>query len=98
MAGQTAVLKRTNSFRDKFERYVSKDLHNAYLRRKAYTAIAAKMARTMHATVNHGEPCRPFFDGVNPGGRASLFDEPWRQLADLIDSVRVFCLGFGISS
>ena len=33
MAGQTAVLKRTNSFRDKFERYISKDRHNAHLRR-----------------------------------------------------------------
>ena len=30
MAGQTAVLKRTNSFRDKFERYISKDRHNAH--------------------------------------------------------------------
>ena len=43
MAGQTAVLKRTNSFRDKFERYISKDRHNAHLRRKAYTAIAATL-------------------------------------------------------
>ena len=69
MAGQTAVMKRTNSFRDKFERYISKDRHNAHLRRKAYTAIAAKMARTVHAVVNHGEPYRPFFEGVSPGGR-----------------------------
>jgi len=68
----TAVLKRTNSFRDKFERYISKDRHNAHLRRKAYTAIAAKMARTVHAVVNHGEPYRPFFEGVSPGGRTSL--------------------------
>jgi len=30
MAGQAAVLKRTNSFRDKFERYISKDRHNAH--------------------------------------------------------------------
>jgi hypothetical protein len=44
MAGQTAVLKRTNSFRDKFERYISKDRHNAHLRRKAYTAIAATLS------------------------------------------------------
>ena len=72
MAGQTAVLKRTNSFRDKFERYISKDRHNAHLRRKAYTAIAAKMARTVHAVVSHGEPYRPFFEGVSPGGRTSL--------------------------
>jgi transposase len=35
MAGQTAVLKRTNSFKDKFERYIAKDRHNAHLRRKA---------------------------------------------------------------
>jgi transposase len=72
MAGQTAVLKRTNSFRDKFERYISKDRHNANLRRKAYTAIAAKMARTVHAVIKHGEPYRPFFEGVSPGGRTSL--------------------------
>jgi len=66
MAGQTAVLKRTNSFRDKFERYISKDRHNAHLRRKAYTAISAKMARTVHAVVKHGEPYRPFFEGGVP--------------------------------
>jgi transposase len=72
MAGQTAVLKRTNSFRDKFERYISKDRHNAHLRRKAYTAIAAKMARTVHAVVKSGAPYRPFFEGVSPGGRTSL--------------------------
>jgi len=55
-----------------FERYIAKDRHNAHLRRKAYTAIAAKMARTVHAVVNHGEPYRPFFEGVSPGGRTSL--------------------------
>ena len=48
MAGQVAILQRTNSFRDKFERYIAKDRHNTHLRRKAYTAIAAKMARTVH--------------------------------------------------
>ena len=66
---QVAVLKRTNSFRDKFERYIARDRHNAHLRRKAYTAIAAKMARTVHAVVKHGEPYRPFFEGASPGGR-----------------------------
>ena len=72
MAGQTAVMKRTNSFRDKFERYISKDRHNAHLRRKAFTAIAAKMARTAHAVVKNGEPYRPFFEGVSPGGRTPI--------------------------
>ena len=72
LAGQTAVLKKANSFRDKFERYIAQDRHNPDLRRKAYTAIAAKMARTIHAVIKSGEPYRPFFEGVSPGGRTSL--------------------------
>ena len=72
MAGQTAVLKPANSFRDKFERYIARDRHNPHLRRKAYTAIAAKMARTVHAVIKHGEPYRPFFEGASPGGRTPL--------------------------
>jgi transposase len=63
MAGQVAILQRTNSFRDKFERYIAKDRHNTHLRRKAYTAIAAKMARTVHGIIKRGEPYRPFFEG-----------------------------------
>lgn len=87
MAGQTAVLKRANSFRDTFGRDISKDRHNAHLRRKACTATAAKMARTVYAVVNHGEPCRPFFEG---GAQAEgpLSEEPCRQLADRADHGR----------
>jgi len=51
------------TFRDKFERYIAKDRQNTHLRRKAYTAIAAKMARTVHGIIKHGEPYRPFFEG-----------------------------------
>ena len=63
MAGQVAILQKTNSFRDKFERYIVKDRHNTYLRRNAYTAIAAKMARTVHGIIKRGEHYRPFFEG-----------------------------------
>nr|WP_319412670.1 IS110 family transposase [uncultured Cohaesibacter sp.] len=63
MAGQVAILQSANTFRDKFERYISKDRHNTHLRRKAYTAIAAKMARTVHGIIKRGEPYRPFFEG-----------------------------------
>ncbi len=63
MVGQIAVLKRNNSFRGKFEDYISKDRHNAHLRRKAYTAIAANIARTVHAVLKCSEPYRPFFEG-----------------------------------
>ena len=44
MAGQVAILQRTNSFRDKFERYIAKDRQNTHLRRKAYSAIAATLS------------------------------------------------------
>jgi|TARA_B110000046_G_scaffold142393_1_gene149179 hypothetical protein len=63
MAGQVAILQKTNSFRDKFDRYIIKDRHNTHLRRKAYTTIAAKVARTMHGIIKYGEPYRPFFEG-----------------------------------
>ena len=66
------MLKKANSFRDKFERYIAQDRHNPDLRRKAYTAIAAKMARTIHAVIKSGEPYRPFFEGTSPSGRTSL--------------------------
>lgn len=69
LAGQVAILQRTNSFRDKFERYISKDRLNQHLRRKAHTAIAAKMARTVHAVVKSGEPYRPFFEAAIHDGR-----------------------------
>ncbi len=62
MIGQVAILQRANSFGDKFERYMAKDRHNTDLRRKAYTTIAAKMARTAHAVIKTGEPYRPFFE------------------------------------
>jgi hypothetical protein len=49
------------------------DTRHAMTRRgKAYTAIAAKMARTVHAVIKNGAPYRPFFEGVSPGGRTSL--------------------------
>jgi transposase len=63
MAGQVAILQRTNSLRDKFERYISKGRQNTHLRRKAYTAIAAKMARTVHGIIKNDDPYRPFFEG-----------------------------------
>lgn len=72
MAGQVAILQRANSFRDKFERYIAKDRHNTHLRRKAYTAIAAKMARTVHAVIKGGEPYRPFFEGAIDSRRTFL--------------------------
>ena len=72
LASQVAIRQRDNSFRDKFERYTAKDRDNPDLRRKALTAIAAKMARVVHAVIKSGSDYRPFFEGPVPGGRTSL--------------------------
>lgn len=72
IAGQVAIRQRENGFRDKFERYIARDRDNPDLRRKALTAIAAKMARVVHAVIKSGSDYRPFFEGRVPGGRTPL--------------------------
>ena len=72
LAAQVAIRQKENSFRDKFERYIARDRDNADLRRKALTAITAKMARVVHAVIKSGSDYRPFFEGTVPGGRTPL--------------------------
>ena len=72
LAAQVAIRQRENSFRDKFERSISRERHNADLRRKALTAITAKMARVVHALIKSGTDYRPFIEGPVPGGRTPL--------------------------
>lgn len=71
MAAQVAIRQRENSFRDKFERYIARDRDNPDLRRKALTAVAAKMARTVHAIITSGTDYRPYYVGAGPSGRTS---------------------------
>jgi transposase len=72
VAAQVAIRQCDNSFRSKYERYVAKDRDNADLKRKALTAITAKMARTAHAIIKSGSDYRPFVEGPMPSGRTSL--------------------------
>lgn len=72
MAAQIAIRQKENSFRDKYERYIAKDRANADLKRKAYTAITAKMARVVHAVIKSSGQYRPFFEGTAPSGRTPL--------------------------
>lgn len=72
VAGQVAIRQRDNGFRDKFERYIAKDRDNRDLRRKALTAVTAKMARVVHAVIKSGQQFRPFFEGAAPSGRTPL--------------------------
>ena len=65
LAANSAIRMRENSFRYKFERYIKTNGDSADTRRKAYTAVAVKLARVAHSTVKndldyHGyhEVCR----------------------------------------
>jgi hypothetical protein len=68
MAATIAIRMRDNSFRDKFTRYVASDPSDADLKRKAYTAVAAKMARVAHGMIKNGADYRPFHERAVPGG------------------------------
>lgn len=62
MAAQVAARQRDNSFRDKLGRYVAAHANDADTRRKAMTALTAKMARVAHAVVKTGTEYRPFLE------------------------------------
>jgi transposase len=69
MAASVAVRMRENSFRAKFERYMRSDPGNADRKRKAYVAVAAKVARVTYALVRSGADYRCFYEAAVPGGR-----------------------------
>jgi transposase len=62
MAAQVAARQRDNSFRNKLGRYVAGHADDADRRRKAMTALTAKMARVAHAVVKTGTEYRPFLE------------------------------------
>jgi transposase len=72
LAGQVAIRQRENSFRDKYNRYVSSDPGNADLKRKALTAVAAKMARVAYSIIKKNQPYRRFFEQSLPSGSIPL--------------------------
>lgn len=69
MAANVAVRMRENSFRTKFERYMRSDPASADRKRKAYVAVAAKMARVVYALIRSGADYRPFHEVAVPSGR-----------------------------
>lgn len=71
-AGRVAVRSREDSVRDKFERYMATAPTSADRRRKAYTAIAAKMARIAYAVVKTGQPYRAYFEHDFPSGSTPI--------------------------
>lgn len=71
-AATVAVRMRENSFRDKYERYIQNDPTNADRKRKALTAVAAKMARVAHGLVKHQTHYRCYFENALPRGSIPL--------------------------
>jgi len=72
MAGTVAVRMRENSFREKYERYIRSDPTDPDLKRKALTAVMAKMARVAYAIVKTGVPYRAYFEAAVPSGSIPL--------------------------
>jgi transposase len=58
MAARAAVAQRRNGFRKKYDDYTKHDPKNLDLRRKAYTAVAAKMARVTYGLIKSGSDYR----------------------------------------
>src|SRR5713226_7404222 len=82
MAAQRAVRMNETSFRDKYERYTRHDSGNPDVRRKALTAVAAKMARVAYAVVKHDPPYHGYHE------HARRFFATTNCIENLIGTVR----------
>ena len=60
---------RENTFRQKYEKYIRNDPANKDLKRKAYTAIAAKMARVAYSVIKTETDYRCFYESAIPSGK-----------------------------
>lgn len=69
IAGTVALRMRENTFRKKYEDYIRRDPLNADLKRKAYTAVAAKMARVAYSVVKNQTNYRCYHESIIPSGR-----------------------------
>ncbi len=67
-AATIAIRMRENSFRDKYERYLKTEPGNADRKRKALTAVAAKMARVAYSLVKNKTPYRCYHETALPSG------------------------------
>lgn len=69
VAATVAIRMRENTFRQKYENYIRTDPTNKDLRRKAYTAVAAKMARVAYSIIKAGTDYRCFYESAIPSGK-----------------------------
>jgi len=69
LAGTSAIRMRENTFRKKYDNYIKTDPSNADLKRKAYTAVAAKIARVAYGLIKSGKDYRCYYDESIPSGK-----------------------------
>lgn len=69
VAATVAIRMRENTFRQKYENYIRTDPANKDLKRKAYTAVAAKMARVAYSVIKTGIDYRCFHETAIPSGK-----------------------------
>lgn len=72
MAAISATRMRENSFRDKYQRYVMRAPEDPDLKRKARTAVTAKLARVAYALIKHDSDYRARFELSIPSGSIPL--------------------------
>lgn len=68
LAATSAIRQRQNTFADKYRRYVAANPKDRDLRRKAFTAVAAKMARVVHGLIRSDQQYQHRFEHA-PSGR-----------------------------
>src|SRR5690606_4209469 len=99
MAAQVAARQRDNSFRDKLGRYTAGHADEASRRRKAMTALTAKMARVAHAVIKTGTEYRPFLERSDARWKDPSLQVPGgRSPSGPVDTVRAFHLGAYLGS
>lgn len=69
LAGNSAIRMRENTFRKKYENYIRADPSNPDLKRKAYTAVAVKMARVAYALIKSEKDYRCYYESSIPSGK-----------------------------
>jgi transposase len=68
VAGTSAIRMRENTFRRKYESFIKSDPLNPDLKRKAYTAVAAKIARVAYGLIKSGSDYRCYHESSVPSG------------------------------
>lgn len=69
IAATVAIRMRENTFRRKYENYIKTDPCDKDLKRKAYVAVAAKMARVTYGLIKSGTDYRCYHETAIPSGK-----------------------------